>query len=420
LLVVAGKDAIGLWDAAAGTELMRLARKEEREYVSAAVAADGGRLLFQKSDPQGAGLIQMWDVPRGKELWKIADKNYPLFHVPSFTPDGKVVAATNVFALEITRWDAATGGPLEPLRAPRLEVEAVGQGLVGLAFSHDGGMAASYAPLESTIRLWGTVPGREVSHVSTGQHEVSAFCFSPDGRVLAVGEGRAVRLVELATGTERHRFTGHERRIESLAFAPDGKTLASGSEDTTVLLWDLSGRTEAPRAAPKAKELDALWEDLAGAAPRAYRAMRRLLAAPPAETAALLKEHLLEAAAADRRIARWIADLDHDTFEVREKASAELARRGKDAEPRLRAVLRGEPSPEVRLRVEGLLLQLSRMNTLAPEELATIRALEVLETMGTPESRRVLEALARAGEGGLAREARASLDRLDKRPRRGP
>ena len=34
---------------------------------------------------------------------------------------------------------------------------------------------------------------------------------------------------------------GHQSSVSALAFGPDGQTLFSGSEDATVLAWDLSG-----------------------------------------------------------------------------------------------------------------------------------------------------------------------------------
>ncbi|MGW4234430.1 WD40 repeat domain-containing protein [Streptomyces sp. NPDC004980] len=37
---------------------------------------------------------------------------------------------------------------------------------------------------------------------------------------------------------------GHERNIESLAVSRDGKFLATGSDDTTLKLWDLTARRE--------------------------------------------------------------------------------------------------------------------------------------------------------------------------------
>ena len=97
---------------------------------------------------------------------------------------------------------------------------------------------------------------------------------------------------------------------------------------------------------------------------------------------------------------------------VREKAAGELERWGERAVPALRRALVGGPSPEARRQIERLLGRLDGPVT-APEALRAVRAVEVLEQAGTPEARRVLEALAGgAPEARLTREAKASLGRL--------
>ena len=82
----------------------------------------------------------------------------------------------------------------------------------------------------------------------------------------------------------------------------------------------------------------------------------------------------------------------------------------------MRDTLAGEPSAEVRRRVEELLRKLDGPMP-SSGQLRDLRSVEVLEHIGTPEAKQVLQTLAKgAPEARLTQEAKASLERLTKRP----
>jgi HEAT repeat protein len=110
-----------------------------------------------------------------------------------------------------------------------------------------------------------------------------------------------------------------------------------------------------------------------------------------------------------------IAALDSDEFAEREKAMTELEALGDLAEPALRQALEEKASLEVSRRVERLLETLGGPVT-SPETLQVVRAVEALERIGTPDARQLLETLAKvASQGRLVQEAKAALERLNRR-----
>ncbi len=68
---------------------------------------------------------------------------------------------------------------------------------------------------------------------------ISACCYSPDGRWLAVAEDNQIQLYETENLSQLHAYVGHEKKVLSIAFSRDGQWLASGSEDG-MKLWHVS------------------------------------------------------------------------------------------------------------------------------------------------------------------------------------
>jgi hypothetical protein len=269
--------------------------------------------------------------------------------------------------------------------------------------------------------------------VATGRQRAAAECavpaqFAPltvfgGERLAALAVEATVYLVDPLTGKELKRLEGHEGSVDRLAFSPDGSRLASGSRDTTALVWDAAAAVPArEKVQLSAKELAERWAELAGDdAERAYRAVR-LLARAPAQAVPLIQRHLRLVPFPQREAVRRLLEaLDSKQFAERERATQELKQLGPVAEAALWQVLEGQPSLEVRRRVEGILSKMKEAETQAPpvptgETLRALRALEVLERAGTAEALRLLSRLADgAPHDAFTREARASWLRLTKR-----
>jgi hypothetical protein len=180
-------------------------------------------------------------------------------------------------------------------------------------------------------------------------------------------------------------------------------------------VWDVTKvGPPAPRSGElKPRDVESRWADLASDdAAKGFEAICALAAAPGAAVP-FFKENLKPASVDATRIERLIADLDSDRFEARQGASSDLEKMGELAVPLLCKALDGKPSLETARRIQELLDRAEGgSGTLSGDRLRSLRVVEVLEKMGTPEARQLLQDLAKGAPGALlTRAAQAALDR---------
>lgn len=371
------------------------------------LAADpaGQRAVFSDGDQK----LTLLDAKTGKAVGPIELSSRPV--AASLTANGRILAVvTRDGAARTYRLSAA--GALELMWTKRVaRADRVAAG-----FSPDGRLLAVSSA--GRVVLLDSVTGRQMAGLERrfGEGDVRCLAFSPDSRHLAVGSNgpeAVVRVWAVATAADQGTFTGHRGDVNALAFSPDGKTLASGGEDQAVLLWTVPPAPADPKPVSMAdawKSLDAL----DGA--EAYRVVGSLLADPKGAVAGIgAGARGLDKEQAQLR--RWLAELDHDEFRVREAARRELLkaglrgaavlndpgrkRLGAEGEQRVRQILEAFDSQGLRVPEGGLF----------GEPLRAVRAVRVLESIGGKEARAVLEEMARGpAESLVVREAKAALE----------
>jgi WD40 repeat protein len=403
-------NTVRVWDAATGKEGFP-PRDLGAKVLAVAFAPDGKTLAAGTEQ----GKVQFYNPATGETERSFANPGRMPVNFIAFAPGGMVLAlpgsggSGNAFTVQLV--DAVTGQGRLTLHGHKSQVSAA-------AFSPDGKLLAT---IGGDVRLWEVATGQELFKLDLRSDATRPVAFAPDGKFLAfASQDGMIQVCEVMTGMEvkRFRLPGHWVSAFSLTFSPDGKLLATGSQDTTILLWDVAGliQTQPLAVALTRSELEARWTDLASSQARqAYRAIWSLVATPE-QTVSFLKERLHPAVAAEpKQLVQLITDLTSDRFAVRDKASKELEELGELAKPALLKALEGQPAPEARRWLE-MLVQMLEGPVTSPKELRALRAIAVLEHIGTPEARQVLARLSHGEPAArITAEAKASLERLAKR-----
>jgi WD40 repeat protein len=433
LFSASGDGTVRLWDVAAG----RITHEFKNRAGTPRLALSPDGTLLASAAPGLVSRIIVWEVKSKKELRRFnLPQIYGWMNGLDFSPDGKWLA-TGTSKLQDTHyihwiqvWDLSTGKELAQFQH--------GDADASRAFCQNGDWLAS--PKWGGDRLRQATLSQDVKAfmMSYDLFPTDSISFSPDGKMYGmIGYDNIAYLCETISGKVRRRFETDGWSLLSVRFSSNGKILATSDRNSTVLLWDVyrdSERKPPPKELSRS-ELGDLWKKLGGEdAEAAFAAMNQLVYAAR-QAVPFLQEKFQVAAGDQKVIDRLIAELDRDDFKTREKASAELEKLESDAMPSLEKALAGKPSLEVRRRIEALLAKR------AGQEFRRLRAVEVLERIADPgvdpgaDASRLAPAATRLApaatrlaaidllkkfasgppEARLTREAKASLERLDKR-----
>jgi WD40 repeat protein len=377
-------------------------------------------------------LLVAWDLRTGKSRVESLAPLPGAGWSRQLSPDARLLARLEGPSVHVR--DATAGKELLTLRAP---CDAV----TNVAFSPDSRILAAgclrreadgvsiEGRQERSLVVWELATGKELRRMELGAPFASygfPIGFSPDGRILAAGGDdpeAPVRLWDLATGKELVRLTGQQGSVTCLAFSPEGAKLAGGLRSGVALVWDVRPARAVTFGGPRlraAQRLTEQWADLGGSNPAKAQAALWELTASPEAAVELLRDRVKPVAAVEpQELGRLVADLDSDSFALRDKAAKELDELGTQAEAVLRRALQETASAETRRRVAALLTSPGLVRS--PETLRSLRAIQVLEAIGSKEARNVLKALAEgASEARQTREARDSLRRLTARQPQAP
>ncbi len=229
---------VGMFDVKTGKRVVSLAGHTEWEVYAAAVSPDGKLLASTGTDMQ----ILVWELATGKLRHQLKGQPYKAAAL-AFSPDSATLASGGGDRL-VKLWDMTTG---------KVRQSLAGQGdwVCAIAFSPDGKTLASGScdwgfhrahdwprpgGNEREVgewRLWNVETGKELRSEKL-QGRMLSVAFVPDGKSLACGIDKNLRLYDLSAETASRVVTMHDATITSIAFTPDGTSVVTGSHDQTV------------------------------------------------------------------------------------------------------------------------------------------------------------------------------------------
>ena len=234
------------------------------------LSGDGKRML------QGGYALVMWDLEKGKELWRQKEDNEP--RSGAISPSGNQVIVAAFDDLELRNPETGKlkkkikkvkspqavaifsdekrflAGGIEPnlslLKLPKRKIWSTDEwydvGMIHIGSSEEIALIGRYAP---PLAVWDIKKGTERLQIDMPHdmmHGVIAR-FSPDERlVLASASGMLPTLFDATTGKVLHTLVS-PGRVQALGFSKNGRALITVGADSELRVWKTSTGEEIAR-----------------------------------------------------------------------------------------------------------------------------------------------------------------------------
>jgi WD40 repeat protein len=234
---------IRVWDTKTSRQKPDAAIGHNARVTALAYSTDSRYLISGSTDQT----VRKWEVKTGKLLLTI--KTATKIDTVAYAPDGKVFAAAGADKV-IHLWQAETGKAIDPFKGHDKAVTEI-------VFSPDGKYLASRGR-DQMLRLWDRASGKQVYAVKDDNEGPNplvvvngvpqpavarGLVFLEDGKRLATGVfaggAGAVQVRDTATGEKKRLYAG-STVPEAIAFAPDGRTLAIADGRVSAVLYETS------------------------------------------------------------------------------------------------------------------------------------------------------------------------------------
>lgn len=245
--------SIILWNMFDGS--YQILRGHTGKVRSLVIAKDGQTAFSGGEDHQ----VIYWDIVKAREIWhsgELTGGHSGVVRAVDIRADGVVAVsgglsgASIVNPGELILWDLASGKQIR-----RFEGHA--NGVIAARFTPDGreilsssGDMEYYIDQEQVgnqgatndLLLWDIADGSIITRFSNVAHDVYTLAIRPDGNqaLLASYYDNVIDVFDIPNDVILGTLTEHDSAVRTVAYTPDAQHALSGSDDDSLILWNLA------------------------------------------------------------------------------------------------------------------------------------------------------------------------------------